>query len=67
MNDDYRRCDTCIHYDCLGDCTNCVMLRPCEEFGGECDGCGCVAYQFDRNGDCKYYNYGFKEETNGAQ
>ena len=35
MTDDYKRCDTCIHRGCLG--------------------------------DCKYYNYEFKEETNGAQ
>lgn len=68
MFDDYRRCDTCIHHDCPSDCTKCIMCRPAVEFRGEVDGCGCVAFQFDANGDCIYYNYDFeKEKTNGAQ
>lgn len=69
MFDDYRRCNTCIHYECIGDCTKCIMRRPAVEFQGLVDGCGCVAYQFDVNGDCKYCNYDFdkRSKINGAQ
>lgn len=55
MFDDYRRCDTCIHHDCPADCTNCCMLKGVDEIPSECPGCGCVAYHFDADGNCPFY------------
>lgn len=57
MFDDYRRCDTCIHHDCPADCTKCCMLKAADELPSGYSECGCVAYQFDANGDCRFYEY----------
>ena len=70
MTDDYKRCDTCIHHHCApkGEmyCEGCPMWKLEEEIPEHGEGCGCVAYNFDVDGDCPFYEKG-TEETNGAQ
>ena len=70
MTDDYKRCDTCIHHNCApkgeGYCEGCPMWKLEEEIPEHDEGCGCVAYNFDIDGDCPFYEkYGGK--INGAQ
>lgn len=58
MSEEYKRCDTCKYQSCPGvtplACANCPM------FNIE-DGCGCVAYNFDADGDCPYYEENAEE------
>lgn len=59
MSNEYRRCDTCTHSDCApkGEwyCDGCPMWKSEEEIPEHGEGCGCVAYNFDVNGDCPFY------------
>ena len=70
MNNEYKRCDTCKHCYCAGksafDCESCPMWKTDEELPTNEEGCGCVAYNFDVDGDCPFYEED-TEETNGAQ
>ena len=70
MSNEYNRCDTCTHCDCAPKydryCEGCPMWKTDEELPEHGEGCGCVAYSFDVNGDCPFYEKD-TEETNGAQ
>ena len=70
MNNEYKRCDTCTHCYCAGkstwDCEGCPMYKTDEELPTREEGCGCVAYNFDVDGDCPFYEKD-TEETNGAE
>lgn len=68
MTDDYKRCDTCIHCFCQGQdkwsCIGCPMWKTEDEIPHHGEGCGCVAYDYDYNGDCPFYEKD-TEEYNG--
>lgn len=70
MSNEYKRCDTCTHCYCAGkytwSCEGCPMYKTDEELPEHGEGCGCVAYEFDYDGDCPFYEED-TEETNGAQ
>ena len=55
MSDYYKRCRTCIHQDCPEDCKKCCMLKDVNEIPSKRSGCGCIAYKFDANGNCPFY------------
>lgn len=57
MSEEYKRCDTCKYWSCpvvtpLA-CGKCPMYKT--------DGCGCVTYNFDADGDCPYYEENVEE------
>lgn len=70
MNNEYKRCDTCTHCYCAGkytwSCEGCPMYKTGKELPEHEEGCGCVSYNFDVDGDCPFYEED-TEETNGAQ
>lgn len=59
MINNCKRCNTCTHLYCAGydkmSCEGCPMLIIDNKISGLGRGCGCVAYQFDDNGDCPFY------------
>lgn len=56
---DNKRCDTCTHLYCASKgewyCEGCSMWKTEAELPKHGEGCGCVAYHFDANGDCPFY------------
>ena len=70
MSNEYKRCDTGTHCYCAGkytwNCEGCPMYKTDEELPTHEEGCGCVVYNFDYDGDCPFYEED-TEETNGAQ
>lgn len=59
MTDNYKRCDTCTHLYCQGNtkwsCEGCPVWKTDEEIPRHGGGCGCVAYNFDVDGNCPFY------------
>lgn len=59
MINNCKRCNTCTHVYCAGNdkwsCEDCPMWKTEAELPKHREGCGCVAFQFDDNGDCPFY------------
>lgn len=66
---EYKRCDHCIHAFCQGNdkwaCEGCPMWKTEDELPNNCEGCGCVAYNFDIDGNCPFYETVLEEHNNG--
>lgn len=55
MINNYTRCDTCTHHYCERHCKDCPMWKLEKEIPEYGEGCGCLAYRFDVNSDCPFY------------